>query len=60
MRRAYTAIQLALLASMIAAPYMLFRETRGGVLLIFWVAVTLLVGSLAIWYLRRVAGCEEG
>jgi predicted lysophospholipase L1 biosynthesis ABC-type transport system permease subunit len=60
MRRAYTAIQLALLASMIAAPYMLFRETRGGVLLIFWVAVTLLVGSLAIWHLRRVAGCGEG
>jgi len=59
-KKAYTAIQLALLASMIATPYMLFRETRGGVLLIFWVAVTLLVGSLAIWYLRRVAGCEEG
>jgi predicted lysophospholipase L1 biosynthesis ABC-type transport system permease subunit len=60
MRRAYTAIQLALLASMIAAPYMLFREARGGELLVFWVAVALLVGSLAIWYLRRVAGCEEG
>jgi predicted lysophospholipase L1 biosynthesis ABC-type transport system permease subunit len=45
---------------MIAAPYMLFREARGGELLVFWVAVALLVGSLAIWYLRRVAGCGEG
>jgi hypothetical protein len=55
-RKAYTAIQLALLASMIAAPYILFREARRGELLAFWVAVTLIVGLLAIWYLRRIAG----
>lgn len=60
MKRAYILVQVALLISMYAIPYLLLANVRGISLFMFWTIVTLLVSILGIVWLRVLQEKFEG